>query len=84
MTDEAYREILAEVYTAGGELIGSTVSEYGTNYGQTNWFWDENSPGGAAIRHLLPLARVVILTICTAYSWILHSRICPLSMKLSP
>ena len=44
MTDEAYREILVEVYTAGGELIGSTVSEYGTNEGQTNWFWDENSP----------------------------------------
>ena len=44
LTNEAYREVLVEVYTAGGELIGSTVSEYGTNYGQTNWFWDENSP----------------------------------------
>lgn len=44
LTDEAYKEILVEVYTAGGELIGSTVSEYGTVQGQANWFWDENSP----------------------------------------
>ena len=44
LTNEAYREVMVEVYTAGGELIGSTVSEYGTNEGQTNWFWDENSP----------------------------------------
>ena len=44
MTNETYREVLVEVYTAGGELIGSTVSEYGTVQGQANWFWDENSP----------------------------------------
>ncbi len=44
LTDEAYKEVLVEAYTASGELIGSTVSEYGTEYGQINWFWDENSP----------------------------------------
>lgn len=44
LTNQDYREILVEAYTASGELIGSTVSEYGTEEGQTNWFWDENSP----------------------------------------
>ena len=43
-TDEPYRDILVEAYTAGGEMIGSAVSDYGTNQGQANWFWDENSP----------------------------------------
>lgn len=44
LTNEAYKEILVETYTATGELIGSTVSAYGTINGQANWFWDENSP----------------------------------------
>ena len=33
-----------ELYNCDGDLIGSTVSQYGTKYGQDNWFWDESSP----------------------------------------
>ncbi len=44
LTENDYREILVELYNCDGDLIGSTVSQYGTKYGQDNWFWDESSP----------------------------------------
>ena len=33
-------------YGADGTLLGSSTSQYGTEYSQENWYWDENSPSG--------------------------------------
>lgn len=43
-TAEDYREIQVDLYTADGTLLGSSTSQYGTEYSQENWYWDENSP----------------------------------------
>ncbi len=43
-TPGEYKEILAEVLTADGQVVASTVSQYGTLYENENWYWDEDSP----------------------------------------